>query len=260
MSKTIATLLTDAQRLRYDEDGFLVLRRVFGPDEIQELLDETVRLLSECRDRISPRNLRCRFMPHYVTGEPLFEVFDPVNDLSPVCERFARDARLLGILERLYGEPACLFKEKLIYKPPGATGYKLHQDIPLSWKGFPRTFVTVLLAIDPCEAANGGTELFRGYHHHHLCSDPSVYMLPDGTCDPFRGELLNLSPGDLAIFHGLTPHRSGPNRSPRMRRTLYLSYNARSDGGDQRAAHYAEFQRQMRTHLEQQSNEPVFFS
>ena len=29
---------------------------------------------------------------------------------------------------RLYGEPACLFKDKLIYKPPGVKGYGLHQD------------------------------------------------------------------------------------------------------------------------------------
>jgi hypothetical protein len=48
-------------------------------------------------------------------------------------------------------------------------------------------------------------------------------------------------PGDVAIFGGFVPHRSAPNRSDRWRRQLYLSYNKESDGGPQRAKHYAEF-------------------
>jgi hypothetical protein len=43
------------------------------------------------------------------------------------------------------------------------------------------------------------------------------------------------------VSFGATPHRSSPNRSSRRRRLLYLSYNAFSDGGEQRDRHYAEF-------------------
>jgi hypothetical protein len=53
--------------------------------------------------------------------------------------------------------------------------------------------------------------------------------------------VLELAPGDVAIFSGYTPHRSDANRSTEWRRLLYLSYNALSDGGDQRDQHYAEF-------------------
>ncbi len=53
--------------------------------------------------------------------------------------------------------------------------------------------------------------------------------------------VLELDPGDVAVFGCFVPHRSGPNRSDRWRRLLYLGYNADSDGGDRRAAHYAEF-------------------
>jgi 2-aminoethylphosphonate dioxygenase len=53
--------------------------------------------------------------------------------------------------------------------------------------------------------------------------------------------VLDLAPGDVALFSGYTPHRSGPNRSGHWRRLLYLSYNAHSDGGERRDAHYAEF-------------------
>jgi ectoine hydroxylase-related dioxygenase (phytanoyl-CoA dioxygenase family) len=247
-------------RLReYQIDGFLILRNIFDAEEMQALRDESNRLLTECCDLIRPNNLRCRYMAHHQTGEQLFEVFDPVNDLSPLCEQFCLDARILSVLESLYGEPACLFKDKLIFKPPGALGYKLHQDIPLSWKGFPRTFLTVLIPIDPSSEENGCTEVFSGYHGNFLSNDGNVYMLPDDCVDDARSTALVLSPGDIAIFHGLTPHRSAPNRSQQMRRVLYASYNAQSDGGDQRESHYAEFRERMREYRQATSNEPVFY-
>ena len=248
-----------ARRSDYDKHGFLVLRNVFDRDEMHGLLDESNRLLSDCADLINQRNLRCRYMPHHLTGESLFEVFDPVNDLSPVCESFSKDQRILSVLESLYGEPACLFKDKLIFKPPGALGYQLHQDIPLAWKGFPSSFLTVLIPIDASSEENGCTEVFSGYHGDFLSRNPSDYMLPDDAVDTSRRTPLVLNPGDIAIFHGLTPHRSDPNRSNRMRRVLYVSYNALSDGGDQRESHYAEFRERIREHRQSTLSEPVYF-
>jgi hypothetical protein len=253
--------LSEDQMRQWRVDGFLVLRNFFRPGEMQTLLAETERLLTERRDLIDPCNLRCRFMAHVETGEKVFEVFDPVNDVSPVCEKFTSDARLLGIVESILGEPACLFKEKLILKPPGVLGYNLHQDIPRYWEGFPRTFLTVVIPIDPATAENGCTEVFSGYHHDFLSPPgrPDLYMLPDDAVEPARGVKLILDPGDVAIFHGLTPHRSAPNRTGAFRRTLYVSYNALSDGGDQREAHYREFQERMREYQLAQGNDKTYF-
>ena len=253
--------LSEDQMRRWRADGFLILRDFFSPDEMHTLLAESERLLTERRDLIDPCNLRCRFMAHVETGEKVFEVFDPVNDVSPVCETFTSDPRLLAIVESILSEPACLFKEKLIFKPPGVLGYNLHQDIPRYWEGFPRTFLTVLIPIDPATAENGCTEVFSGYHHDYLSPPgrPDLYMLPDDAVDPARCVKLILDPGDVAIFHGLTPHRSAANRTGAYRRTLYVSYNALSDGGDQRAAHYREFQERMRGHLASQGYANVYF-
>ncbi len=258
---TLATMsgLSPTELFQWRTDGFVVLRGLFQPEEIGALREETERLLADAEGRISPSNLRCRFMPHHATGVPLFEVFDPVNDISPVCERFTADPRIHAAVESIYGEPAVLFKEKLIFKPPGAKGYDLHQDIPLSWASFPRSFLTVLIPIDPTTRHNGCTEVFAGYHHDFLSSDPAVYMLPESAVDSSRRTWLELEPGDVAIFHGLTPHGSAPNRSDRMRRSFYVSYNAVSDGGDQRASHYAEFQEKMRSRFAAGSADEIFF-
>jgi hypothetical protein len=249
----------EIDRATYERDGLIIVRRMFRAGEMDELAGEADRLLADGQQRVSPDNLRCRYREHYETGEPLFEVFDPVIDIAPVCERFSADRRLVAAVESLYGEPACLFKDKLIVKPAGAMGYPLHQDIPLAWPGFPATFLTVLIPIDACSPENGCTQVFRGYHRGHLSDNPAEYMLPDEAVDVSRRVDLDLAPGDVALFHGLAPHRSDPNRTSRMRRTLFLSFNARSDGGDQRGAHYSQFQQMTRERLLAAGRASVYF-
>jgi 2-aminoethylphosphonate dioxygenase len=242
MNLPIATSLIDAtQAARYHADGFLVVRNLFSQDRIAELDAEAQRLMGRS-DLIDTNNIRCRWQNHVDTGECRVDCFDPVIDLSDACERAARDQRLLDIIAALYGEPACLFKDKLIFKPAGAVGYQLHQDY-IAWKSFPTTFLTAILAIDAADASNGATEVFPGYHRDGCLTPPdgNYHRLPEDAVDLSKGVVLELEPGDVAIFSGYTPHRSGPNRSPQSRRLLYLSYNAFSDGGEQRDRHYAEF-------------------
>jgi hypothetical protein len=200
--------------------------------------------LHQRHDLIAVENLRCRWQPNVHTGACEFETFDPVIDLGPVCRRIALDGRLLAALAVLYGEEACLFKDKLIFKPSGLKGYGLHQDW-IAWPGFPRSFLTVLVPFDRADADNGCTEVFPGYHKNGSLSpeDGQYHELPLEQIDEARGVNLELDPGDVAIFGGFTPHRSAPNRSDRWRRQLYLSYNKHSDGGHQREKHYEEFHR-----------------
>jgi ectoine hydroxylase-related dioxygenase (phytanoyl-CoA dioxygenase family) len=238
--------LTPAQRRAYEQDGFLVLRRFLPADLLAEAAGEAETLLGR-HDLIAVENIRCRWQTNVHTGACEFETFDPVIDLSAACRRLAYDPRLLEALGSLYGEQACLFKDKLIFKPPGVKGYGLHQDW-IAWPGFPRSFLTVLIPLDPCDADNGCTEVFPGYHHGGSLSpeDGNYHELPAGTVEEDRAVLLEMEPGDVAVFGGFTPHRSSPNHSDRWRRQLYLSYNKLSEGGHQRERHYEEFHRWLR--------------
>jgi ectoine hydroxylase-related dioxygenase (phytanoyl-CoA dioxygenase family) len=165
-----------------------------------------------------------------------------VIDLGPVCGRLARAPHLLRLVGELYGEPARLFKDKLIFKPPGARGYDLHQDY-IAWPSFPRSFLTAAVAIDPCGPDNGCTVAYRGYHGRGCLSpeDGDYHPLPPETVADSTALPLELEPGDVALFGCFTPHRSDPNTSDRWRRLLYLSYNADSDGGDRREQYYRVF-------------------
>jgi hypothetical protein len=236
-----STHLSPDEVASYHADGFVVCREVFAPEEVEALQREAERLLQRT-DLMDTDNIRCRWQNHVETGECRFDCFDPVIDLSAVCESAARDRRILDAVSALYAEPACLFKDKLIFKPPGATGYAMHQDY-ISWPTFPKSFVTVIVAIDSSDASSGATEVFPGYHQRGCLSpiDGQYHELTPEQMDFSRGVMLELQPGDIAIFSGYTPHRSGPNRSTDSRRLLYLSYNALSDGGERRDQHYAEF-------------------
>jgi ectoine hydroxylase-related dioxygenase (phytanoyl-CoA dioxygenase family) len=235
------TGIDDAAAARYRADGFLIVRQLFTAGEIAALDTDTRQLLDRT-DLMDTNNLRCRWQDHVDTGECRFDCFDPVIDLSATCERAARDPRLLALVSRLYGEPACLFKDKLIFKAPGMPGYTLHQDY-IAWASFPTTFMTVIVAIDPADAGNGATEVFPGYHLEGALTprDGNYHALSEDAVDVTTGVVLDLAPGDVAMFSGYTPHRSAANRSSQWRRLLYLSYNAISDGGDQRTRHYQEF-------------------
>jgi hypothetical protein len=237
---TVARPLTPAERRQYESEGYLILRSFLPAEEIGAAAGETETLLGRS-DLIAFENLRCWFQLHCDTDEWLLDSFEPVIDISPACARLAADRRLLGMLASLYGEEAILFHDRLIFKPPGAVGYKMHQDFRRGTV-YPPSVVTVILPLEQAGPDNGCTEVFPGYHRAGdlgIVKD-DVYTFPTELVDEARAIPLRMGPGDIALLHCLTPHRSAPNRTDGWRRQLFLCYNARSDGGDCRARYYAE--------------------
>ena len=149
------TLAADKTQLpdRYRRTGFLIVRNVFNEDEIQALQAEA-DLRLERSELIDTQNIRCRWQDNAATGECMVDCFDPVIDIGPVCRYFAHHESVLKILREVYGEDAKLFKDKLIFKRPGAKGYGLHQDF-IGWEGFPESFLTVVIPLDETNATNG---------------------------------------------------------------------------------------------------------
>lgn len=256
---TPSVALSTDQIEQYHRDGFLIVRNVFSDEEMRALADESEALLDR-KDLIDTANIRCRWQNHCGTSECTFDCFDPVIDIAPVAKYFAYAPRMFAILKDLYGEEAFLFKDKMIFKHANIPGYALHQDF-IGWESFPESFLTVIVAIDQTNAENGATEVFPGYHQGGYMSprDGEYHELPLSAIDESKGVILNLEPGDIAIFSGFTPHRSGPNLSDRPRRQLYLSYSSASDGGEQRTQHYTEFHTWLKEKYAQYGKTDVYF-
>jgi ectoine hydroxylase-related dioxygenase (phytanoyl-CoA dioxygenase family) len=121
--------------------------------------------------------------------------------------------------------------------------------------------LTVLIPFDPADQDNGCTVVYPGYHHTGPLTpiDGHYHELSEGTVDESKAVPLVLEPGDVAVFGGFTPHRSDPNFSGRWRRQLYLSYNATSDGGDQREKHYREFHAWLRKKYAEHGKTDTYF-
>lgn len=251
--------LSREQVQSYHDDGYLILRSVFLVEKVYALGDEGDRIARDHSELIDQKNLRVRFKPHVESGQPVFEVLDPIADLSAIAKEIAQDEHMKDILHDIYGEPACLFKEKLIYKPAGAIGATLHQDW-IGWPGFPESFLTVLVAIDCFSHESGATEVYPGLHKQGYLSpkDGQHHCLVHESLGVEPVPLL-LEPGDVAIFGCFTPHRSAPNLSNSSRRGYFISYNALSDGGDQYQKHYREFHEWIRAKSPAETRDQLFF-
>ena len=221
--------LGEAQLDEYRAKGYAALRRVFAADEVAAWDVESRRLL---RLGLAHEDNWRTVLYRSPAGLAVVDRLSPVIDISPVFASLVRDERLLRPLGELCGERALLFKDKLIYKMPGAAGYEMHQDYS-SWQTFPRDLVNVIVAIDGADADNGGVEFFPGYSDRLLSAEGELrYMSAEeaGRIDLGTGEVLTTDPGDVIVFDCLTPHRSGVNRSKRLRRQLYLTYSSARHG------------------------------
>ena len=226
--KVIPTLSSE-QINTYQEKGYITLVGVFTPDEVRAWDDESKRLLRlglAHKDNLRTVTYRTS------AGIPIVDRLNPVVDISPVFKALTEDERIMKLLRELYGEDMLLFKDKIIYKMPGVTGYEIHQDYS-SWQVFPRNLVNVIVSIDVADAGNGGVEFFPGYHDR-LLSTPGELRYMNGQeaqqIDFSKAEVVKTNPGDIVIFDCLTPHRSGVNRSSRLRRQLYLTYSSAKNG------------------------------
>jgi len=236
-------ILTYEQLESYKEKGYLVLRGVFSEQEARVLQTECDKLLT-MEAYTAPTNVRAGHKG-YVDGTTAIERLDPVHDISAVFADLVKDERILTPLRDIYLDEPKLFKDKLIFKLPGANGYSMHQDASW-WQGFPvEGLISVMVAIDGATVVNGGLELFPGYHHRLRTTPGEQRNLNEeeiSEIDLSTGEIVETNPGDVILFHSFTPHQSGPNTSDRSRKQLFLTYSS-ANGGDLYKAHYQHYKR-----------------
>ncbi|HAH46456.1 phytanoyl-CoA dioxygenase family protein [Gimesia sp.] len=140
----------------------------------------------------------------------------------------------------LMGEPAILYKEKINYKYPGGGGYAAHQDAPAY--EFIRNHITCSVAVDAATPENGCLFFAPELHQRGL-----LHLDKNGCIDAEYAETLDwepipMQPGDALFFSSYAPHKSPPNATEQSRRTLYLTYNAVTEG-DLREEYYADKRR-----------------
>ncbi len=159
-ARTPSTLSAE-QLTRYQKDGFITLHNSF---QLTRSKHSTTKRTLSGGARICSIRTTCAVGGSIMSRPASVRLSASTRDRHwPGLQTVRARPRILAPLADIYGEPACLFKDKLIYKPPMTEGYNMHQDF-IAWDGFPRSFITVLIAIDGAGNDNGATECFPGYH------------------------------------------------------------------------------------------------
>jgi hypothetical protein len=239
----------------FQRDGFLIVPRLFTPDE--------AHLLGASIDALAARPPEAGKQMAYFEDSILV----PGTRVLSRIERFAeydlrlgalvRDPRIVDLTSALLGERAVLFKEKINFKMPGGGGFTPHQDIQPGWDTYASYFISVLIAIDNNTAENGCLELAAGHHRRGLIGrmwEP----LEGAELDGILFTQYPMAPGDAAFFDCFVPHQSRPNLTDRPRRNIYLTYNRRSEG-DFRAQYYADKRKSYPPDFERDPNQTYVF-
>ncbi|MEX2453957.1 MAG: phytanoyl-CoA dioxygenase family protein [Rhodospirillaceae bacterium] len=230
--------------------GYAVVRGVFARDEIAEMARAFDGLYAAAI--AGGRNWRDRntffcLADDAAAGRIVRYVQWP-GWLNPVLERTRRDPRFLTLFEPLIGRDIKQIINQMHWKPPGAAmaEFGFHQDSRSrrpreAYRDLGASYIQTGIAIDPHTASNGAMIVSPQSHRlGELPFDParpSKDVALDGNdlralgVAPEHTVVVDMEPGDVALWHVHTLHGSGPNRSEIDRR-LYINGYVRAANCD----------------------------
>ena len=226
------TILDDATLDRATEEfrqqGFTALPRIFSRETIARALEDVERILAS--DIVGSWNARF----HYWKGaERIPERIEPIVDLSDSIAGMCRDRNLTAVLTEILGDPPILLKDRVILRPPGTDGYHVHQDYVFYPFCNPNRMVSVAIALDPTTPENGALRFYPDrYCRSYTRWQPRFFSEAETASLREAGPAIEIlqTPGEVILFHSLTPHESGENQTTGFRRLILLAYNALSEG------------------------------
>ncbi len=234
--------LTDAQRKRFDDVGFLVFPDLFTKEEIAILKRETERLAALESDHVfRAGDIATVYRCHETDGPT---ASDPYHAA-------ARLPRSLGIAEQLLGRGLYVYNSKINLKK-AITGSPMlwHQDYGY-WKldrmPEPRA-ATFMIALADVDEMSGGLYVIPGSHKRGYQKHKPAMVGPHKQIAVEREAEIHLMDelpapvpltgraGMCAIFHCNIIHGSGQNLSQKDRWQVYFAYNP-SDNAPPQLAH-----------------------
>lgn len=238
-----------AQAALFKENGYLHVRSIFTPTEVDEIRTTFTRHVeyttsnsdsgSDGRadglghnDHIPQSDILAKY-PRFVHPHRR-----PDTRPGQLALKYMMDTRLTSVVENVLGQgeegkEKCYGAQSMFYfKPPGARGQAFHQD-NMSLQASPECCVAAWIAIDTANESNGGLRIVPGSHRQSLIcpgeADPGVSFSTNEIHLPpsLQEKILqtNLDSGDVLFFHGALIHGSLPNRTTdEFRRALIFHY------------------------------------
>lgn len=219
-------MISEREKLLFDQQGYLVARGLFSPDEARRLTGHYMELRAQGKHPGDSSGVSIG------AGDPLkrYPRMIHMHRWDRESLDWMIDPRIARSLTALMGREPYAVQTMIYFKPPGARGQALHQD-QFYLRVQPGTCIAVWLALDPCTEENGCLRVVPGSQSWPLLctiqADTSqsftdvTVPIPQGT----RVEPVLMEPGDTLFFNGQVVHGSGPNRSQTLfRRSLIGHY------------------------------------
>ena len=213
--------LTETDRNRYWEDGYLFPVPVLPNDEAQALRSELEALEAEWLDN----------------GLPLpLNTYKRVNAqaVMPMAARIGQDPRILDVVQGILGPDILVYGVEFFIKEPRTRHVvSMHQDLTYWGLGATSGMVTVWLALSPSTRASGCMDFVTGSHrnpilpHADTFSDDNLLSRGQEVKVDVADEdkvAIEIMPGEISLHHGLTIHGSGPNTSDDRRIAAVVRY------------------------------------
>ena len=252
-------MLTPDQRTQFDADGYVVLPNFRSPAQLAavrtraEALVEAFdpgarRSVFTTREQArtvddwflgSADQVRCFFEEEAFAADGTLRVPKPVainkighalHDRDPVFDAFSHGADLDAVARDLGLAQPQIWQSMFIFKQPGIGGeVGWHQDATFLYTE-PLSVTTFWFALEDADESNGCLWVEPGGHRGPLrerfrrAGDQVRKEVLDATPWPSGTAVrpLPVAAGTLVCFHGLLPHYSAPNRSPRSRHAYTL--------------------------------------
>jgi phytanoyl-CoA hydroxylase len=245
-------------RRDYERDGFLILPRFLEPAACDRLIARTAELVAgfrpETRSVFSTREqtrttddyflesgdkIRFFFEEDAIAPDGSFrqpvarsinKIGHALHDLDPVFSRFSRDPRCAELVATLGVERPLLVQSMVIFKQPLIGGeVTAHQDHTFLWTD-PPSVLGLWFALEDATVDNGclwarpggHTEPPRKRFHRTPGGGAAFEVLDDRELSQDGMIPLEAPAGTCIVLHGLLPHYSGPNGSPRSRQAYSL--------------------------------------
>ncbi len=220
-------LVTEEQREQYRTQGYFILESVIPADMLEGLREECDRMVAEYDDDMERKGVTSQGITHY---KKRYFISNRGQE-STTISRFIFSDLMADVARATLGETVYLFHEQYVVKAPEVgTKFAWHQDS--GYIGHYHTpYLSCWCALDDMSLENG-TIFVLPYERAGMTPDDLFDHTVEATSNDkvgYRGDdpgIPAIVPaGSVVVFSSRTFHRSGPNTSPRMRRSYLTQYS-----------------------------------
>ena len=236
-------VITSEDLIRFQQDGFVVLRKYLNADEVSEMLDQVQRFVDDVIPTLSAEEA---FYEEKSRPETLKQIHRMCEHDSFFADQMTGD-RFRPLAESLLQTEVVVKNMQFFNKPP-----EIGKPTPPHQDGYyfmlePNEALTMWLALDDVDEQNGCVRYLASSHLSGMRPHGKSGTLgfSQGISNYNETDLENetaihAEPGDLIIHHSMTIHRANGNQSnTRHRRAMgMVYYSAEAQVASEKVAEY----------------------